>query len=98
MLVIFLSPAQLPTLVEGQTFVLQLANPCLQNEFESLAKGTLQAHWQFGTHAPLIPLYNIYYYYNNVYRNLLELSRHASASGTFVSNDIPNFEALLRKS
>ena len=36
--------------------------------------------------------------YNNVYRKILEVSRRASASGMFVSNDIPNFEAFPRKS
>ena len=36
--------------------------------------------------------------YNNVYRKILGVSRPASASGIFVSNDIPNFEAFLRKS
>ena len=36
--------------------------------------------------------------YNNVYRNILGVSRRASASGMFVSNDILNFEAFLRKS
>ena len=36
--------------------------------------------------------------YNNVYRKILGVSRRASASGMFVSNDIPNFEAFLRKS
>ena len=35
--------------------------------------------------------------YNNVYRKILGVSRRASASGKFVSNDIPNFEAFLRK-
>ena len=36
--------------------------------------------------------------YNNVYRKILGVSRRASASGMFVSNDIPNFEAFFRKS
>ena len=36
--------------------------------------------------------------YNNVYRKILGLSRRVSASGMFVSNDIPNFEAFLQKS
>ena len=36
--------------------------------------------------------------YNNVYRKILGVSRRASASGMFVSNDILNFEAFLRKS
>ena len=36
--------------------------------------------------------------YNNVYRKILGVSRRVSASGMFVSNDIPNFEAFLRKS
>ena len=36
--------------------------------------------------------------YNNVYRKILRVSRRASASGMFVSNDIPNFDAFLRKS
>ena len=36
--------------------------------------------------------------YINVYRKILGVSRRASASGMFVSNDIPNFEAFLRKS
>ena len=36
--------------------------------------------------------------YNNVYRKILGVSRRASASGMFVSHDIPNFEAFLRKS
>ena len=35
---------------------------------------------------------------DNVYRKILGVSRRASASGMFVSNDIPNFEAFLRKS
>ena len=38
------------------------------------------------------------YMYNNIYRKILGVSRRASASGMFVSNDIPNFEAFLRKS
>ena len=32
--------------------------------------------------------------YNNVYRTILGVSRRASASGMFVSKDIPNFEAF----
>ena len=36
--------------------------------------------------------------YNNVYRKILGVSRRASASGMFVSNDIPNFGGFLRKS
>ena len=36
--------------------------------------------------------------YNNAYRKILGVSRRASASGMFVSNDIPNFEAVLRNS
>ena len=36
--------------------------------------------------------------YNNVYQKVLRVSRRTSASGMFVSNDIPNFEAFLRKS
>ena len=36
--------------------------------------------------------------YNNVHRKILGVSRRASASGMFVSNDISNFEAFLRKS
>ena len=36
--------------------------------------------------------------YNNVYRKILGVSRRSSASGMFVCNDIPNFEAFLRKS
>ena len=36
--------------------------------------------------------------YNNVYRKILGVSRRASASGMFVSNDIPNSEAFFRKS
>ena len=34
--------------------------------------------------------------YNNVYRKILRVSRGASGSGMFVSNDIPTFEAFLR--
>ena len=33
--------------------------------------------------------------YNNVYRKVLVVFRHASASGMFVSNDILKFEAFL---
>ena len=36
--------------------------------------------------------------YNNADRKMLGVSRHASASGMFVSNGIPNFKAFLRKS
>ena len=37
--------------------------------------------------------------YNNVYRKILGVSGRSSASAMFVTNDIPNFEALiLRKS
>ena len=36
--------------------------------------------------------------YNNVYRKILGVSRRSSASAMFVTNDIPNFEAFLRKS
>ena len=36
--------------------------------------------------------------YNNVYRKLLGLCRRSSASEMFVMNNIPNFEALIRKS
>ena len=36
--------------------------------------------------------------YNNVYQKILGVTRRASASGMFVSNDIPNVEAFLRKS
>ena len=36
--------------------------------------------------------------YNNVYRKLLGLCRRSSASEMFAMNNIPNFEALIRKS
>ena len=36
-------------------------------------------------------LSNIRVAYNNAYRKILGVSRRASASGMFVSNDIPNF-------
>ena len=36
--------------------------------------------------------------YNNVYRKILGVSSCSSASAMFVTNDIPNFEAFLRKS
>ena len=36
--------------------------------------------------------------YNNVYRKLLGFCRRSSASEMFVMNNIPNFEALIRKS
>ena len=36
--------------------------------------------------------------YNNVYRKILGVTRRSSASAMFVTNDIPNFEAFLRKS
>ena len=37
--------------------------------------------------------------YNNVYRKtLIGVSKRASASGIFISNNIPNFKAVLRKS
>ena len=36
--------------------------------------------------------------YNNVYRKILDVSKRGSASTMFVSNGIPNFEALIRKS
>ena len=36
--------------------------------------------------------------YNNVYRKILGVSRRSSATAMFVTNDIPNFEAFLRKS
>ena len=36
--------------------------------------------------------------YNNVYRKILGVSRRSPASATFVTNDIPKFEAFLRKS
>ena len=36
--------------------------------------------------------------YNNVYWKILRVSIRASASGIVVYNDIPNFEAFLRKS
>ena len=36
--------------------------------------------------------------YNNVFRNIMRVSRRASASGMFVFHDILNFEAFLRKS
>ena len=36
--------------------------------------------------------------YNNVHRKLLGLCRRSSASEMFVMNNIPNFQALIRKS
>ena len=36
--------------------------------------------------------------YNNVYREILGLCRRSSASETFVTNNILNFEALMKKS
>ena len=36
--------------------------------------------------------------YNNVYRKILGLCRRSSASEMFVTNNILNFEALMRKS
>ena len=36
--------------------------------------------------------------YNNVYRKILDVPKRGSASTMFVSNGIPNFEALIRKS
>ena len=35
--------------------------------------------------------------YNNLYRKILHVSPRSSASKMFVDNNIPNFEALLRK-
>ena len=35
--------------------------------------------------------------YNKVYRKILGLGRRSSASEMFVTNDILNFEALMRK-
>ena len=35
--------------------------------------------------------------YNNLYRKILHVPRRSSASKMFVDNNIPNFEALLRK-
>ena len=35
--------------------------------------------------------------YNNFYRNILHVLPRSSASKMFVDNNIPNFEALLRK-
>ena len=36
--------------------------------------------------------------YNSVYRKILDVPKRSSASTMFVSNGIPNFEALIRKS
>ena len=36
--------------------------------------------------------------YNNVYRKILDVPKRGSASTMFVSNSIPNFEALFKKS
>ena len=36
--------------------------------------------------------------YNNIYQKILAMSRRSSASAMFVTNNIPNFEALLQKS
>ena len=36
--------------------------------------------------------------YNNVYRNILDVPKRGSASTMFVSNGIPKFEDLIRKS
>ena len=36
--------------------------------------------------------------YNNVYQKILGVSRRSSASAMFVTNNISNFEAFLRKS
>ena len=36
--------------------------------------------------------------YNNVYRKILDVPKRGSASTMFVSNGIPNFKALIRKS
>ena len=35
--------------------------------------------------------------YNNVYRKILDVPKRDSASTMFVTNGIPNFEALIRK-
>ena len=35
--------------------------------------------------------------YNNLYRKILHVTPRSSASKMFVDNNIPNFEALLRK-
>ena len=43
-------------------------------------------------------LSNIRVAYNNAYRKILWVSRRASASGMFVSNDIPNFFNLFSES
>ena len=42
-------------------------------------------------------LSNIRVAYNDLYRNILHVSRRISASEMFVKNNIPNFELLLRK-
>ena len=36
--------------------------------------------------------------YNNVYRKILDVPKRGSANAMFVSNSIPQFEALIRKS
>ena len=52
----------------------------------------------FRTHYKKTTFSKIRVAYNNVYQKIVGVSRRASASGMFVSNDIPNFEAFLRKS
>ena len=40
---------------------------------------------------------NIRFAYNNLYRKIVHVSPRSSASKMFVDNNVPNFEALLRK-
>ena len=52
----------------------------------------------FWTHHKKTTFSKIKVAYRNAYQKTLGVFKRASASGMFVSNNIPNFEAFLRKS
>ena len=75
--------------------LVRLFNKCSKPVLLELCRGLCTVFYchYFCTHYKRTTFSKIRVAYNNVDRKILGVSKRASASGKFVSNDIPNFEA-----
>ena len=74
--------------------LVRLFNKCSKSLLLELCRSFCTVFYcpYFWTHYKKTPFSKIKDAYNNVYRKILRVSRCASASGMFVSNDVPNLK------
>ena len=77
-----------------------ISNVCINHVLLELCRGFCTVFYcsYFCTNYKKTAFSKIRVVYNNVYRKILCVPKRRSASTMFVSNGIPNFEALIRKS